>query len=213
MDIYQRLYEAVLEGDTEKAVSAAREVVEKRIDMREALERGLLLGLREVGERFGRLEYFLADMLLSAEAMKAAMSILAPEMERQKVEIAQKGRIVIGTVRGDIHEIGKNIVATVLKAHGYEVYDVGLDCDPLLFIKKAEEVGATIIGASSLMSTTMPAQKELIEVMKSMGVRDRYKVIVGGAPVTREWASEIGADGWGENAPETVRLVERLLEG
>jgi corrinoid protein of di/trimethylamine methyltransferase len=169
-------------------------------------------GIREVGNRFERMEIFLPEMMLAAQAMQKALEPLEPYLERGKERREQKGTVVIGTVEGDIHEIGKHIVALLLEVNGFTVHDLGPDVNALDFIKKAQEVKADIIGASALMTTTMPGQQEIIELLKDMGLRDRFHVAVGGTPVTQEWAEEIGADSWGENAIKAVAILDEAMQ-
>jgi len=166
--------------------------------------------MREIGDKFARLELFLTDLMMAGDVMKAALEILLPKIPKDKA--LSKGRIVIGTVKGDIHEIGKNIVAAMLTASGFEVYDLGKDVPPSRFLEEAEKVNANIIGASALMTTTMPALKDLIDYVKAKGLRSKYKIIVGGGPVTKEYAEEIGADAYAENAVEAVKTIKNLIE-
>jgi methylmalonyl-CoA mutase cobalamin-binding domain/chain len=140
------------------------------------------------------------------------MEILGPEIEAQKKQITKAGTVLVGTVKGDVHNIGKNIVATVLETNGFEVVDMGVDRSALEIIEEAEKAKADVVALSSLMTTTMPAQKEVIEVLQEMGIRDKYRVIVGGGPVTQEWAAEIGADGYGESAVHAVAVIKTLLK-
>jgi methylmalonyl-CoA mutase cobalamin-binding domain/chain len=140
------------------------------------------------------------------------MEILGPEIEAQKKQITKAGTVLVGTVKGDVHNIGKNIVATVLETNGFEVVDMGVDRSALEIIEEAEKAKADVVALSSLMTTTMPAQKEVIEVLQEMGLRDKYYVIVGGGPVTQEWAAEIGADGYGESAVHAVAVIKTLLK-
>ena len=211
MDIVERLVTAIQEGEDERAAALAEEVLKKGLDLEMVVER-LTEGMREVGNRFERMEIFLPEMMLAARAMQRAMQVLEPELAKGAKVREKKGTVVIGTVEGDLHEIGKNIVITMLRAQGFEVYDLGADVNALEFIKKAEEVGADIIGASALMTTTMPAQREIIELLKEMGLREKYHVTVGGAPVTEAWAREIGADSWGENAAKAAAILEKAME-
>jgi len=210
-ELTKTLVQTVVEGDTDAAIKRAEEFVGRNGDIDLALKE-LTEGMREVGDKFEQLEIFLPEMMASADAMKAIMGIFLPKLKESKGVDASKGRIVIGTVAGDQHEIGKDIVSVMLEIFGFTVYNMGTDVDPLEFIKKADEVGAHGIAMSSLMTTTMPGQKEVIEIMKEKGVRDKYFVIVGGAPVTSEWAEEIGADGYSDTAVGAVKLVARLVE-
>jgi corrinoid protein of di/trimethylamine methyltransferase len=211
MTTLQTLVSAVIDGDESGAVVATKKVIEEKIAIEEVIST-LTQAIREVGEMFARMEIFLPGMVMSSRAMKAAMNKLEPEIKAAGVTLEKKGCVVIGTVEGDMHEIGKFIVITVLQAQGFEVHDLGIDVNALDFVKKAEEVKADIIGSSSLMTTTMPKQREIITILEAKGLRDKYHVILGGAPVTQEWVDESGADSWGENASVAVDILERVME-
>ncbi len=205
------LVQAVQAGRSEDAVALAKEAMSAKADPLSVVD-ALTKGIREVGNRFERMEVFLPEMMLAAQAMQKALQPLEPYLERRKEERARKGTVVMGTVEGDIHEIGKHIVALLLEVNGFVVHDLGPDVNALDFIKKAQEVKADVIGASALMTTTMPGQQEIIEILKDMGLRDRFHVTVGGTPVTEEWAKEIGADSWAENATQAVAVLEGAME-
>jgi corrinoid protein of di/trimethylamine methyltransferase len=209
--ILENLAAAILEGDQDKARENAREALANQMDPLEAVDEGLSRGMAIVGERFESGEAYLPDLLFATEVFKAAVEILQPEIEAQKKQMARKGTVLIGTVRGDMHNMGKNIVATVLETNGYEVVDIGVDNPALAFIEEAGKAKADVVALSSLMTTTMPAQREVIETLEEMGLREQYFVIVGGGPVNQEWADEIGADGYGESAIHAVGLVQKLL--
>jgi corrinoid protein of di/trimethylamine methyltransferase len=211
-DKIQKLVGAVQAGQPEAALAAAEEALQAGHDVKALIDE-LTVALREVGERFERLEIFLPGMMLAARAMQEVMARLEGELAGQAQTREKKGVVVLGTVQGDIHEIGKDIVATLLRAHGFEVHDLGADVEALAFVRCAEEVGADIIGASALMTTTMPAQQEIIHILQDKGVRDKYHVAVGGAPVNQEWTDEIGADSWAENAARAVVIFEQVMEG
>ena len=164
----------------------------------------------EVGEQFARLEIFLPEMMQAGDAMAAAVELCRSKMLEGAV-VESKGKVIVGTVKGDLHEIGKNILKLMLEANGFQVKDVGYDADSLVFIKAAEEMGADFIAASSLMSTTMPHQKEIIDLLTDKGLRDKYKVVIGGAPTTQEWADEIGADLYCYDAGSAPSLMAGLL--
>ncbi len=210
--IFEQMAEAIIEGDQAKAVRLAQEGISLGLNPSEIIEKGYVPGLQRVGELWEKGEYFLPELITSAECMKAAMAVLEPELKRSASVAPARGKVVIGTVEGDIHDIGKNIVASMLQASGYEVYDLGADVRLEKFLTKAEEVKADIIGLSALLTTTMSGQKRLVEMLCSRNIRGKYKVIVGGAPVTESWAKSIGADGYAENAVAAVRLVSQLLQ-
>jgi corrinoid protein of di/trimethylamine methyltransferase len=211
MTTLDELVKAVTDGDEEEATAAAEHVVQEGVPIDTVID-ALTKGMREIGEQFARMDIFLPEMMMSAQAMKAAMVVLDPEIQKAGAVTETKGMIVIGTVEGDMHEIGKDVVITLLQVQGFEVHDLGINVNALDFVKKAEEVNADIIGASSLMTTTMPNQKDIIEILKEKGIRDKYHVILGGAPVTQEWVDQCGADSWGENAGKAVEVLERVME-
>ncbi len=210
MELLERLVQAVQDGEAEDAVSLAEEAMAAEMDPLAVVD-ALTESLREVGDRFERMEVFLPEMMLAAQAMQKALEPISPHLEGIKEGREGKGTIVLGTVEGDIHEIGKHIVALLLEVNGFAVHDLGADVNALDFIKRAQEVNADIIGASALMTTTMPGQQEIIELLKDMGLRDTFHVTVGGTPVTREWAEEIGADSWAENASQAVAILEGAM--
>jgi corrinoid protein of di/trimethylamine methyltransferase len=168
-------------------------------------------GLREIGNKFEKEELFLPELIKSGQIMKEVTSILRPEMKKKGNQKESLGRVVIGTVPGDVHDIGKDIVATMLFIQGFEVYNLGKDVPISRFVKKAKKVRADIIAASALLSTTMPCQRDIVNAFVADGSRERIKILVGGAPITPEWAKEIGADGFGENAVEAVRVATELM--
>ncbi|MDH5806121.1 MAG: corrinoid protein [Candidatus Methanomethylicaceae archaeon] len=209
--ILNELAEAVILGDEEKAKNVAKKAIEIGIDPLIAINDGLMKGMRQISEDFSNLKVYLPEVMLAAEAMKAALSILEPKILEKKLT-EEKRKVVIGTIQGDIHDIGKNIVALLLKANGFEVYDLGRDVPVDEFIKKAEEVKADIIAASTLLSTSMPYMEDLIKMLNERNLRDKYIVMVGGGPVTREWAKSIGADGYGEDGEEAVKVAKELIK-
>jgi corrinoid protein of di/trimethylamine methyltransferase len=208
--ILAKLCEAVVSGDVDAVTGAAKEAVRKRVDPVKAIENGLSKGARIIGDKFERLEIFLPDLLVAAEAMKTGLEILLAEIPKDKT--LRKGMVVCGTVRGDVHEIGKRIVAALLQANGFEVYDLGADVPSSKFIEEAGRVRADIIGLSALMSSTLAAQKDVIDYLKAVGERKKYMVMVGGGPTTQEWADQIGADGYAKTAPEAVKLALKLVK-
>jgi len=210
MSTLDELVLAVQDGDAAQAGDLARAALDEGADVTALVER-LSAGMREVGDRFGAGEIFLPELMLAARAMQSAMAVLEPRLLEAGAATAKRGVIVVGTVKGDVHEIGKDIAMTMLRASGFEVYDLGRDVNALDFVRRAEEVRADIIGASALMTTTMPAQKELVDILVAKGLRDKYHVILGGAPVTPEWVEEAGADSWGEDAGTAVTVLEKAM--
>ena len=210
-ELFAAMKQSIIDGDEEAAAEVARRSLEAGVDPLEAINRGYVEGMSYVGDQFSQGEMFLPDMMLAAEAMKAAVAELEPEMQKRGTQRQMLGKVVLGTVKGDIHEIGKNLVATMLSASGFEVYDLGVDVPFEKFIEKAREVNADIIGMSALLTTTMTGQRTVIEMLDDMGLRPKVKVMVGGAPVTRSWAAEIGADGMSEDAMGAVTLAKKLV--
>jgi len=209
-ELLRNMNEAIVAGDKAAAVDLAAGAVRTGADLLAVIERGFVPGLQKVGELWEQGDYFLPELISSAEAMKAAMAVLAPELDRMKIEARTGGKVVIGTVEGDIHDIGKNLVASMLQAGGFEVFDLGADVKLERFVEKAEAVGAGIICLSALLTTTMTNQRRLIGLLRERGLRDKYKVLVGGAPASLKWANEIGADGYAENAVAAVKLARTL---
>ncbi|MFN2222400.1 MAG: B12-binding domain-containing protein [Candidatus Promineifilaceae bacterium] len=212
-EMYEAMTQSIIDGEVEEAGRLAQQVIEAGIDPLAAINDGFVKGLDQVGEAFGCGDMFLPDLVLAAEAMKAAVAVLEPELERTGQERSVLGKVVIGTVAGDIHDIGKTLVATMLSASGFQVFDLGVDVAVAAFAEKAREVGADIVGVSSLLTTTMVKQRDVIEALDDMGLRPQVKVMVGGAPVTQSWAAEIGADGYSEDAMGAVQLAKTLVEG
>jgi corrinoid protein of di/trimethylamine methyltransferase len=211
-DIFIQLKEAVFFYEVEKARELAEEVVRLGIDPVEALEVGLAQPLREVGQRFESGEAFITELIASAEVMEAGADVLNKEIVKRGANRDSVGKVLIGTVEGDIHSIGKNIVSTLLNASGFEVIDLGIDVQTWTFVEKVKELNPDILGLSALMTTTMVKQKEVIGALMDTGLRQRVKIIVGGAPVTEEWAKEIGADAAGFDAGSAVQLALNLME-
>ncbi len=201
--------EAILRGDRKKAEEVARAALAEKIDAVEILQAGFIPGINQVGDSFGTGKLFLPDLILSAEAMKAATEICNDAIPAEK--LAKKGKIVIGTVEGDIHDIGKAIVVSLLKANGFEILDLGRDVPSQKFIEKAQEFNADVIGSSCLLTTTMDAQKKLEQELRKAGLRERFKTIIGGAPVTQRWADRIGASAYAEDAADAVKKIRGLL--
>ncbi len=211
-ELMEKLTGVVLDGSEEEAKALARQVIADGVDPLEAIEQGFSRGMTIIGERFESGEAYLPELLMAANNFNAAMDVLKPEIEAQKKQVAKMGKILIGTVKGDVHTIGKDIVASVLDTGGFEVVDMGVDNPSLRIVQEAEKAKADVIALSSMMTTTMTAQKEVIELLKERNIRDKYIVIVGGGPVTQEWADKIGADGYGKSAIAAVDLVKGLLD-
>lgn len=207
----EKLKDAVLSYDIELARRTAEEAVKAGVDPIEAIEKGVSPGIREVGDRFHRFEIFLPHLVLASDAATEAMNILVESIPLEKRAAVRRGRIVVATVEGDLHDLGKNVVVMMLKAGGFEVFDLGKDVKTDTIIERAKERDADMIGLSSLMTTTRPYQRELVEELERLGLRQRFKVLVGGGPVTREWAEQIGADGYGEDAMKAVAEAKRLF--
>jgi len=207
---FKALCQAVESGNTADAEDLTRKFLDEGKDPLEMIA-ALTETMNKLGELFARLDIFLPQLILAGEALTASVDILRPKIMEAGEQGAPKGKVVIGVVKGDLHEIGKNIVKLMLDTNGFEVKDLGYDVDSLTFIKEAEAMGADIIGASSLMTTTMPGQKEIIELLKEKGIRDRYKVVIGGAPTGKEWAEKIGADLWCEDATSAPKMMAELL--
>ncbi|MEM1545343.1 MAG: corrinoid protein [Candidatus Methanomethylicia archaeon] len=209
-NLVNELREAVLSYDLDTLINAVKKSLEKGVSAIDVIN-ALTVVLREVGDKFQAGSLFLAELVAIAENVKTAISeVLEPELKKIGGERKSLGKVVIGTVHGDIHDIGKNIVASMLFAAGFEVYDLGKDVPVEEFVGKAREVNADIIAMSALLSTTLPVQREVIERLSREGLKEKIKVMVGGAPVTKEWAEEIGADGYGEDAIEAVRVAKTL---
>jgi len=210
-ELFNQLTQTVIDGEPEDAEELAKQALEQGVDALACINQGLMPGIQKVGELFSTGEYFLPELIIGADAMKAALDILEPALVGgQEREIV--GRVVLGTVEGDLHEIGKTLVATMLTANGFQVTDIGVDQKSEAFIKAIKEVNADIVGASALLTTTMLQQKKLIEALEASGLRDKVKVLVGGAPVTDNFAKEIGADGYAEDAISAVDIAYRLMD-
>ena len=205
----RELHDAILGGDHKTATAVTREAIEAKIDAMELVSRYMVPAMDEVGRRFECDEYFVPELLLSARAMKGALELLRPLLAAAGARSA--GRVVIGTVKGDLHDIGKNIVSAMLEGGGFEVIDLGADVHPQAFVEAVKRNQPQLVCLSALLTVTMPSMRATIDALKEAGVRDSIKVLVGGAPVTPEFAREIGADGFGENAAVAVALARRVL--
>jgi len=202
--------QSIFDFDTEKAVAAVQEVVTGGENPLELMENAFIPALNEIGEMFSSGRMFLPELIQAAEVMKAVTGIVSESLPKGKQQM-EKGTVVMGTVQGDIHDIGKTLVVTLMGVNGYTIHDLGRDVSNDVFIEKAKEVNADIIGTSSLLTTTMPVQKELEKTLQDAGLKGKIKTLVGGAPVTQRWADRIGADGYAENAHEAVIKANELL--
>jgi len=212
MDLMKGLFDAVKGGNIDESADLARRCLDEGKSASAILE-GVTVAIREVGDAFERFDVFLPEMMMAADAMIEVMKVLEPGLQEEGGgTAARSAKVLMASVKGDVHEIGKNIVITLLTADGYTIFDMGADVDSLDIVKTAEREKADVIGLSALMTTTMPGQKEVIDIMKELNLRDRFKVVIGGSPTSMEWAESIGADGWAKDASEAVRVVEGLLK-
>jgi 5-methyltetrahydrofolate--homocysteine methyltransferase len=210
-EIYEKIAQAVIDGEVDDVIELANQALDDGLDPLTCINEGLTKGIQRVGELFSSGEYFLPELIIGADVMKAGLDILEPAMlADQKREVA--GKVVLGTVKGDLHEIGKTLVGTMLTANGFQVIDIGVDKSSADFIAAIKEEEATIVGASALLTTTMLQQKELIKAIEEAGLREQVKIMVGGAPVTASYANEIGADGYAEDAISAVDIAFRLID-
>ena len=212
-DFLENCFESVLRGDKEKAVQLAKESVERQYDPLKVIDEGFIKGVKKVGELWEEGTYFLPELVLGAEAMKAALSVLQPILLQKNIQRKESGKVIIGTVQGDIHDIGKTIVTTMLSAHGFEVVDLGADVPNQVFVEKAKEQKVDFLCMSSLLTTTMQNQAKVIEELDKARIRENLKVMVGGAPTSQQWAKQIGADLYAENAVEAVKVAKSVLPG
>ncbi len=210
-NILEKLRQSIIDGAPKHAEAAAQEALAAGIEPLDAVNNGCVPAMDYVGARFGCREMFLPDVLMASQAMKAAVAVLEPEMSKRGTERQTHGRVVLGTVKGDIHEIGKSLVAIMLSASGFEVHDLGVSVPTERFAAKARELKADIVGVSALLTTTMTVQKNVVDSLQLAGLRPQVKIIVGGAPVTRQWAEEIGADGYAKDAMSAVALAKGLM--
>ncbi len=209
-EILAKLTQAVVDGEPEDAEELAQQALDQGLDPMVCINEALSPGIDEVGELFASGEYYLPDLIIGGDAMKAALEILEPALAAGQ-ERDLLGKVVLGTVEGDLHEIGKTLVGTMLTANGFQVTDIGVDRPASAFVDAVKEKGATIVGASALLTTTMLQQQHLIEALQEAGLRDKVKVMVGGAPITENWSDKIGADGYAEDAISAVTLAKNLV--
>ena len=208
--IYDEMATSVVELDMEKAKRLAHKAVEEQLPLLEAIEKGYGNGIKRVGDLWDQGEFFLPELMRGAQIMQEAVDIITPHLG-DTVSRETKGRVIMATIEGDIHTIGKTIVATMLKANGFEVIDLGADVKAETIVTEAEKHQADLIGVSALLTTTMMGQKKVIELLEQQGIRDKFKVMLGGAPVTSKWVEECKADGYAENAVSAVTIAKELL--
>jgi corrinoid protein of di/trimethylamine methyltransferase len=209
--IFEKMAQSIIDGEYEEAERLALEAIELGIDPLDAINKGFVVGVDHVGSLFSCGDAFLPELVMAGEAMKTAVSVLEPEMARQGTARQMLGTVVLGTIEGDIHDIGKTLVGTMLSAAGFKVFDLGVDVPVMTLVEKARTENADIIGVSALLTTTMVKQRDVVEALDDMGMRPKVKVLVGGAPVTRDWVNEIGADGFSEDAVGAVAAAKQLL--
>ena len=202
---------SLVEGEPDETVALTRQALEANLEPLTIINDGLVPGMNIVGEKYQSGEYFLPHLIIAANGMQQAMALLDPELKARQQALERAGTMVIGSVSGDIHEIGKTLVGTMMSAAGFEVHDLGVDVPTETFVNKVNETGANLLGLSALLTTTMGVQREVIEALEEAGIRDQVKVIVGGAPVSQEWADSIGADGYAEDAVGAIELARRLV--
>jgi corrinoid protein of di/trimethylamine methyltransferase len=210
-DLFKEMAQSITDGEAEKAADLAKQAIAQGIDPLDAINQGFVAGVNFVGDQFSCGNMFLPELVMAGEAMKAAVAILEPELARRGTARKMLGKVVLCTVEGDIHEIGKTLVGTMLSATGFQVFDMGVDVPVMKVVEKAREVGADIVAMSALLTTTMVHQKDVIEALEDIGLRNKVKVMVGGAPVTQEWVRQIGADGYSEDAIGAARIAKQLL--
>lgn len=206
--IYAKMHASIENYDPDAAVAAANEAIAAGMDPAKAIDEGFAIPIRKVGEAFERLDIFLPELVMAAEAMKAGVAVLEKAMKEHGGKIHKKGVVILGTVEGDIHDIGKTVVGAMLQANGYDVHDLGVEVPAPRFIQAAQENNADIIAMSALLSTTMLYQRDVIQLLRNKGLDKKYFIIVGGAPVTQKWADEIGASAYGRDAIDAVRILE-----
>ena len=210
-ELYKEMAQSIIDGDSDISTELAKKSIELKMHPLDAITKGFVIGVNYIGDQFGKGEAFLPELVMAGEAMKAAVAVLEPELLKLGEAREMLGRVVLATVEGDIHEIGKTLVGTMLSASGFEVVDLGVDQSADKIIGKALEVNANIIGMSALLTTTMVRQREVIEELDKEGLRPRIKVMVGGAPITREWVAKIKADGYSEDAIGAVKIAKELV--
>jgi len=211
MTIFEKMAEAVVKGDAKKCERLSNEVIKEDVEPVEAIQKGFAKGMETVGNYFESGKFYLPEMMLAAEAMKAGVKVLEPVIASKGSPVQSKGKVLLATIQGDVHEIGKNIVRLIMSTSGFDVIDLGRDVKVSKIIEEAQKAKVDIIGVSALMTTTMSYMRVLIEELSDLGIRDNFKMMVGGAPVTEEWAKEIGADGYSKDAMVAVKVARNLL--
>lgn len=209
--MFAEIKAAILDGDVEKTETLVKKALAEGIDPLEVLNQGCIPGIEKAGALFEAEEFFLPELITAGEATKAAMGLLLPELKKKEGAWKSAGKFVIGTVEGDMHDIGKSIVASMLSAAGFEVNDLGIDVSTERFIEEVKTNQPDFVGLSALLTSTMPKQQEVVDALKEAGLRERVKVLVGGAPVSSDWAEKIGADGYAEDAVAAVKLAKKIL--
>ena len=210
-DILSNIKSRFVKLDSNGVIEGVRKALENNVSPLDIVSKVIAEGMGVIGEKFRKGEYFLPELIIASEISKEILKILDPYLKAKKIELKKLGKVVIGTVKGDIHDIGKNIVATLLEVAGFEVIDLGVDVSPEKFIETVKKYNANIVAMSALLTTTMPEMKVVIDELKKAGLRSKVKVIIGGAPVTEEYAKIIGADGYGETAMEGVKICKQWL--
>ena len=210
-ELTQLLSEAIRDGDEEKSREFSNEAIQRGFHISNVFNMGVLETIKRIGDEFGRGNVFLTELVMATEAAKNAMAILLPEMLKQKVEIPRMGKVLIGTVAGDIHDLGKNLVAAILRANGFEVIDLGIDVATNTFIEKVKELKPDILGLSAMVTTTMPEQKKIIDALEEADLREKIKVIIGGASIDAAWTERIGADALGLDLSDALKKCKKLV--
>lgn len=210
-DILTQITSSIIDGKMDTVIELTRQAIEASLEPISIIDQGLMPGITIVGDKFATGEYFLPNLVIAGAAMQKAMALLEPELRARQQRRETVGKVVIGTVKGDIHEIGKSLVATMLSANGFEVFDLGVDVPTETFVANVRETGADLLGLSALLTTTMTVQQEVIRALEADGIRTQVLVIVGGAPINQSWAERIGADGYAGDAIGAVKVAQQLL--